>query len=44
MTKVFTQTFTCASDKGFLNENLTNFNGFLFSFVMQIFHVVASLT
>lgn len=38
------QTITYASDKGFLNESLTNFNGFLFSFVMQIFHVVTSIT
>ncbi|TCD17416.1 hypothetical protein E0D81_15615 [Lelliottia amnigena] len=38
MTNEFTQTFTCTPRKGLRNKALTIFNGFLFRFVMHIFH------
>ncbi|KWZ95394.1 hypothetical protein HMPREF0208_01592 [Citrobacter koseri] len=44
MTKDFTQTITFMLYKALSNEDLTNFNGFLFRFVMQIFHVVTLKT
>jgi len=44
LTKDFTQTITFTARKALENKGLLNFNGFLFRFVMQIFHDVTFTT
>jgi len=44
LTKDFTQTITFKVRKALENKGLLNFNGFLFRFVMQIFHDVTFTT